>query len=127
MVTLSDGTTTLTLNHVLWPNRSRNRVAGYDRSTLGGRLVSLRLPLGGGEIRLEARRDDGLRGWFTWSQVEQLMSWRDNSTPLTLVYDGESRSCLIPVGGIDIEPVLSYSRAILADAKCAGTLLLKER
>ena len=129
MITLSDGTTTLTLNHVLWPNRSRDKALGSERVTMGGRLVVQRLVSPAGQdIVLEARRDGShLAGWFVWSQVQQLMVWRDAGTSLTLDYDNDIRLCSIPLGGIDIEPIIPYSRNIDSAAKCAGTLTLKER
>lgn len=127
-ITLSDGTTTLTLKHLLWSNRSADQVAGSERVTLGGRLVTQRLATRTGrEIVLEARLDgNSLRGWFTGSQVAQLKTWRNNATTLTLTYDTTVRSAVIPLAGIAIEPVLPRSTAIDGADICAGTLTLLE-
>jgi len=129
MITLSDGTTTMTLHHVLWINRSSDRAAGREIRTMGGRLVVQRL-VGPSmqDIILEARLDGNrMYGWWLGSQLPQLEAWRDAGTPLVLNYDGDIRSCMIPLNGIEIEPVLQYSKTIAADSKCAGTLKLKER
>ena len=128
MITLSDGTTSLTLNQLLWPNRSRNRVLGSERVTLGNRLFVQRTGGSAGqEITLEARlQGSELLGWFTWSQVEQLMTWRDDATQLVLNYHSDIRPCMIPLSGVAIEPVLLYSNTIAPDAFCTGTLTLKE-
>jgi hypothetical protein len=67
-----------------------------------------------------------LRGWFTWDQVEQLMLWRDAGTSLTLTYDTEIRSVVVPLTGVNIEPVVQHSKTPAADAICAGTLTLYE-
>jgi hypothetical protein len=127
-ITLSDGTTTLTLNHVLWSNRSADQVAGSERVTIGGRLVSQRLATRAGrEIILEARLEgNSLRGWFTGTQVAKFKQWRDNATTLTLTYDTTVRSAVIPLSGISIEPVLPRSTAIDGADICAGTLTLLE-
>jgi|GEM_PF-3030781 hypothetical protein len=128
-ITLSDGVTTLPLNHVLWVNRSSDRAAGNERRTLGGRLVIQRL-VGRSvqDIVLEARLESGrMYGWFLGAQIPQLEAWRDAGTPLTLNYDGEIRAGIIPLGGIDIEPVFLHSTTIDPAARCAGTLTIKER
>lgn len=129
MNTLSDGTTTLTLYHVLWPNRSADQVAGSERVTLGGRVVTQRQGFRAGrEIVLEARLDGGLRGYFTGAQVEQLKIWRDAATTLTMTYDSQVVRGVIPLSGIAIEPVLQRSinvpTAVAAAQKCAGTLTI---
>lgn len=130
MNTLSDGITTLTFYHVLWTNRSDDAVAGSERVTLGGRLVVQRLgSRAGREIVLEARLDgNALRGWFTGAQVEQLKVWRDAGSTLTLTFDTVTRSCVIPLSGISIEPVLQRSQGVPSDVAaaqiCAGTLTL---
>lgn len=129
MITLSDGTTTLTLHHVLWTNRGQQPgVAGSERVTLGGRLVVDRLPVKAGrEIILEARLDGNmLNGWFWWSQFAQLEAWRDAGTTLILDYDGEVRSAIIPLSGIEISPVFLRSNEPEPDTRCAGTLTLIE-
>lgn len=128
MITLSDGTITLTLNHLLWTNRSRDKALGRERVTMGGGMYCQRYGFATGQdIILEARlQGSGLLGWFSWDQVLQLMLWRDAATRLVLTYDTEVRSCVIPLSGIDIEPVFSRSRSIDPAARCSGTLSLKE-
>lgn len=128
MITLSDGTVTLTLYHLLWQGRTADKSAGSERVTLGNRLVVQRLAgAAGQEIVLEARREgSGLLGWFLGSQLSQLEAWRDAGTTLTLNYDNDVRPCMIPLGGVNIDPVLLRSNAIDAAARCAGTLTLKE-
>lgn len=127
MITLTDGTTTLTLNHLLWPNRSRARAFGSERQTFGRLCVQRLAGSAGGDIILEARREGkNLLGWFVWSQVQQLMLWRDNGTSLTLNYDNDIRIGIIPMDGIEIEPVFLRSKTIDPAAKCAGVLIIKE-
>lgn len=125
MISVTDGTTTLTLNGLLWTNRSGGRTAGSDRRTFG-RLVVQRLEGGNTkEITLESRLDgNNLQGWYTWAQAKQLMTWRDNGTALTLIYDTETYRGVIPIGGIDIQPVISYSRTIPDTDKCFGTTII---
>ncbi len=129
MITLSDGVTTLTLNHILWPNRGLGAgAAGSERVTLGNRLVVQRLTGSAGrEIILEARLDGShLKGWWLWSQVGQLELWRDLGTTLTLNYDGEIRRGVVPLDGIDIAPVFSRSTTPVPGDLCAGVLKIHE-
>lgn len=129
MITLTDGSTVLTLNHILWPNRAQSPgVGGSEQLTIGGRLNVQRAGGSGGrEISLVASLSgDSLRGWWTWSQVVQLMAWRDAGTTLTLSYDGETRTGVIPISGIDISPVRQTSNAPGTDQICAGTLTIVE-
>ena len=131
-ISLTDGITSLTLHQLLWPNRSDDQVAGSERVTIGGRLVVQRLASRAGrEIVLEARLDgNSLRGWFTGAQIEQFKLWRDSGATLTLTFDTVTRSCVIPLSGISIEPVLQRSQGVPSDVAaaqiCAGTLTLLE-
>lgn len=128
MITLSDGATTITLFHLLWTNRSRNKALGSEQVTLGNTLVVERMVGSAGrKIILESRLEGNLlSGWFTWQQVEQLMLWRDNGSNLILTYDSDVRACMIPMDGIDIEPVFHRSKSIDQAATCAGILTLYE-
>jgi hypothetical protein len=129
MITLTDGTTTLTLNHVLWTNRAQaSGVSGSEQVTLGGRLVVTRGPGPAGRQIILAAQLEGknMRGWFTWAQVEQFMIWRDSGTTLVLNYNGEIRAAMIPLSGIDITPVIQASTAPAAGTICAGTLSMIE-
>jgi len=128
MMTLGDGVTNIVLNHLIWTNRSRDNSSGSSRVTLGGRLVINRLVVTAGkEIILESVVDGNrLRGWFTWGQVEQFKLWRDAATQLILVYDTETRYVMIPLGGVNVEPFVQYSKNPAADTICAGTLTLIE-
>jgi len=128
MMTLSDGITSIVLNHLIWTNRSRDNSSGSSQVTLGGRLVVRRLAITAGkEIILESVVDGNrLRGWFTWDQVEQFKLWRDAATRLVLIYDTDTRYVMIPLGGINVEPFVKYSRTPAADTICVGTLTLIE-
>lgn len=129
MITLTDGTTTITLNHVLWTNRgSQPGAKGQERVTLGNRLAVDRFAgTAGREITLEARLDGSyLKGWFLWSQLSQLEIWRDAGTTLILDYDDEIRTGVIPRSGIDISPVFLRSNEPDPATKCAGTLTIIE-
>jgi len=129
MITLSDGTATITLHHLLWTNRGQQPGAkGQERVTLGNRLAVDRLAgTAGREIVLEARLDGNLlKGWFEWSQLPQLEAWRDAGTTLILDYDGEVRAGIIPLAGVDISPVFLRSNEPDSGTKCAGTLIIIE-
>jgi len=129
MITLTAGGTTLTLNHVLWTDRAQGPgAAGSERVTLGGRLVVQRLSSAAGRsITIEAVVDGNhLKGWFAWSQVQQLMAWRDAGTTITADYDGEVRSAIIPLTGIDLAPLFPRSNEPLPDTRCVGTLTMIE-
>jgi len=128
MITLSDGITTLTLLGLLRTNHSRASAAGSERPTLGGRLIIQRLNVAAGqEIILEARLSgNSLQGRFLWSQVIQLKAWRDAGTILTLTYDSQTTACMIPLAGIEIEPIRQFAKIPAADALCAGTLIIQE-
>lgn len=127
-ITLSDGATTLTLNQLLWSDRNRTMAVGREQMTLGGSMHIQRMSVSAGtEIVLDARLSGGsLRGWFVWGQVGQLRSWRDAATVLTLVYDSDSRTVIIPLDGIDITPIKDQSITITDTALCAGSLTLFE-
>lgn len=128
MITISDGLTTLAFRGLTWTDRSRDKSMGGEQVTLGMCLISHRL-LGsaGKSITLEAKFEGNtLRGWYTFKQVDQLMTWRDLGTPLTLVFDTETRFGVIPLGGIDIEPVRQFDKTPGAEEVCAGTLTILE-
>lgn len=127
MITLSDGIVTLTLYHLIWRNRVRDKAAGSERATFG-RLVVQRLAISAGqEIVLESVADgEKYRGWFLWSQVSQLEAWRDAGTPLTLNYEGEIRHGVITLGGVNIRQVIEHSKTPGATEIGTGTLTIKE-
>jgi len=131
MITLSDGAITLDLHHLLWTNRLQApHAAGSERPTLSGCLIITRQSGGAGSestIILESVLDGNrLRGWFTWSQGLQLAAWRDSGAILTLSYDGEIRTVVIPLSGIDITPTSLRSTTPGAGALCTGKLTLIE-
>jgi len=127
MITITDGSTTIILNHVLWQNRDTDNSAGSDRRTFGG-IVSQRLAGSWGSIILESILDGTtLRGWFTWAQVRQLKLWRDSAAKLTLNYAGDVRNVLIAIAGIVINPVIIRSTEPQDTDKCAGSLTLLQR
>lgn len=125
---LTDGIVSLDFKGLTWSDRSRDGAAGSERVTLGLRLVPQRLVGSAGKsITIEAKFDSSrLRGCFYFSQLPQLKAWRDNATTLTLIFDTEIRTVMIPLGGINIEPVRQYDRTPLNDEVCAGTLGLLE-
>jgi len=125
---LTDGVTSIEAKGVVWSDRSRDNAAGSERVTLGMRLVAQRLYGGAGKpITIEAKLDGSrLLGCFYFSQLPQLKTWRDAATPLTMTFDTEIRTVVIPLGGINLEPVRQYDRTPTGDEPCSGTLNLLE-
>jgi len=127
IIPLTDGIVTVNLHHIIWTNRSQDRARGSERATFGRLVVQRLAGPTNQDIILEAKVDGNrLSGWFLWSQVAQLAAWRDDGSILTLTYDTETRSVMIPLGGLSIEPLRQYSKTPAGDEICAGTLTLKE-
>ncbi len=128
-ITITDGTTALTLSpYLLTPDKANiQQAAGSERVTLGRRLVVNRLPgTGGNKIHLQAVNDNGsLRGSFTWSQAGKFRSWSDAGTVLTLSIHGALYLGVIPLDGVDIAPVTPKTNQPDASL-CTGTLTLME-
>lgn len=128
-ITVTDGTTTVTLSpYLLWPDRyNQQRAGGSDRVTLGRRLVVTRRPgNGGNSITLAAINDNGrLKGSFTWGQASQLRVWADAGTILTLSFHGELFLVVIPLTGINLTPVVPKTNQP-TEALCSGTVQFLE-
>jgi hypothetical protein len=104
---------TVTLNqHISWRGYHNNpAVPGSEASTLGGRIVVNRL-LGNNttDVVLEAIEEDNIRkGYFTKPVLDDLRTYRDAGTPVTVNYHGETFVGVIRVKGIQVEKVLWQS------------------
>lgn len=124
--TLSDGTTTIALNHVIWTNRKNGaRVPGSEHRTLGGVTIVQRLNgVGVPEIILEGILDgQKVKGYFLWSDACQFEIWRDEGSSLKLKYDGEEHNVIIPMDGVNMRLIFPRCNP-KNSAKCVGTLRL---
>jgi hypothetical protein len=126
-ITITDGTTTLTLSPHLQRPTEANETQSYgeDNVTLGLRLISTRMMTEAGKkIVLEATLDgEKLRGRFLWSEALQFRPWADSGATLILNYHGVLDTCKIPRDGVNITPVFPKTNQPLT-SNCSGTLTL---
>ena len=119
MITLSDATTTLTLNPDLyWSDEYNWNPVGQevDRSVTGSNIVQVAGMVSGRPITLEPE-DDG-SAWSARTQVEQLRNWAAvPGKEMTLTLGGIARKVIFrhQDGGFEARPVLHYREMIGAD------------
>lgn len=112
MSTLSDGTTTVTLDDGLaWADEfSWQPVAQSTRRTItGGLVVTQQVMTAGQPMTLAAEQDD--KGWISRATLLQCLAWA--GTPgqvLTLTYRGTAYTVLwrLEDGPIDAHPVMPW-------------------
>ncbi len=107
-----------------WPVSSL--AAGSERRTLGQRLVVQRRVMPAPDlITLTAVRDgNGLYGYFTHAQIGQFREFRDAGDAVLFYYHGTEMMVVIPVGGIQVEPVFRRTDPP-ADLPYVGTITLR--
>ncbi len=118
-ITLSDGSTTLTLNpDLFWSDEYNwNPVEqAADRSVTGANIIQASALLSGRPITLEPEDDSS--AWTLRSQVETLRNWAAVAgKQMTLTLRGVSRTVIFrhQDGGFEARPVLHYREMVSAD------------
>lgn len=118
-ITLSDGSTTLTLNpDLFWSDEYNwNPVEqAADRSVTGANIIQASALMSGRPITLEPEDDSS--AWTMRSQVETLRNWAAVAgKQMTLTLRGVSRTVIFrhQDGGFEARPVLHYREMVSAD------------
>jgi hypothetical protein len=118
----------VTLNsHLSWQKRwDTSEVSGEEATTLGGRSVFTRGPESLQDIVLECIEEDNIRkGYFTQSQLESLIVFRDAGTTIILSYHSESSIAVgIRLNGINVKKTL-WNSEFTDEDRYVGTITLK--
>ena len=118
-ITLSDGTTTVTLDKDLyWPDENdwTPVVQSVNRSITGGLIVQPATRVRGRPITLEP--EDDSTAWMTRAAVDQLRNWAAvPGQQLTLTLRGTSHTVIFrhQDGGFEAKPVIHYRDRVPGD------------
>ena len=111
-LTLSDGSTTLTLNPDLYWSDENNWHAveqAVERTITGALVVQAAARIAGRPITLEPQDDEA--AWMTLADVEDLRNWAAApGKTMTLTLRGEAREVIFrhQDGGFEARPVIQY-------------------
>lgn len=119
MITLSDGTTTITLHpDLFWSDENNwNPVEQtVDRTITGAMVIMAALRVAGRPITLEP--EDDSTAWMLRSQVDALRNWAAvPGKEMTLTLRGVDRTVIFrhQDGGFEARPVIHYNDVVPGD------------
>lgn len=119
MITLSDGTTTITLHpDLFWSDENNwNPVEQtVDRTITGAMVIMASLRVAGRPITLEP--EDDSTAWMLRSQVDALRNWAAvPGKEMTLTLRGVDRTVIFrhQDGGFEARPVIHYNDVVPGD------------